>query len=121
MANRMRTTANARDESDQWRLRDSWLRSGPSQQSSLAAKIADRQTGESSGGERGSNTQNILHSIISVFIAPQRTRKGEGGEEGDGTESEQVYIQMRACTILRSWHWTWRRSGNGSQMRFILT
>lgn len=73
------------------------------------------------GTRRGSNTQNILHSIISVFIAPQCTVEGWGRGKGSPAESEQVYIQMRACTILRSWHWTWRRSGNGSQMRFILT
>lgn len=86
-------------------------------------KIADRQSGGSRGTRRGSNTQNILHSIISVFIAPQCTVEGRGRGEGKGSpaESEQVYIQMRSCTILRSWHWTWRRSGNGSQMRFILT
>lgn len=120
MANRMRTNANARDESDQWRRRDSATRRRGDEPRGRASKaLSERRslTGRAGraaargGPRRGSNTQNILHSIISVFIAPQRTRKGEGAGESDGERASEhsnasVHdLAILALDVEAEWKW----------------
>lgn len=127
VANRMRTNANAAASGDdEWRRRDSAptmadIGAGQSaSQPAEPAKLSRWRSLTGWGGKRGkkgqeggsSNTQNILHSIISVFIASLLGRgKGNCGREvGRTSKCTFKCERSRSCDLGTG------RGGGGVEM-----